>query len=330
MTIYSDFIGDNRRIDVLTNRGEAHRVPPVWRPLLGDFDALVAVPDMHMFFYGSFQDCFHYGARAMRDFLRHLVEVQQSYRQAGRRLMVAQLGDMYELRFPHPETGRPATRRAIAASHPLYTEILDLLKQLKTLYVVGNHDYELAQSPGTVVAATIGKVYMEHGYQADRWYHFTNPDCRLWQSSMVLYAVFRRWEARFNRFRRMARTLREGQYAAFGVLSGERERNFPGDVLAYPHQRLRYYDGRVREEWRRGNPVRICLTAHSHIPLLYTHACNDHCWFVDAGAWTEGRSDFAVITSEEIAVCRYRREAVRVSVPVTAPLLRPEAAMAGR
>ena len=327
MTIHDDFIRDNHRIDVLSNRGEGCRIPSDWRPLLGDFDALVAIPDMHMFYYGSSQDCFQYGARPMRDFLKHLVDVRDDYASRGKRLAVVQLGDLYELRYPHPKTGLPLTKEAIVKSHRLYTEIIDLMHRLDTTFVIGNHDYERPGTSKAVMSTQVGSVYLEHGFQADRWYHFSNPQCTMWRSMMHLYGSFRRWEARYNRVRKMTGGLRDGQHAAVGVLSGEEERFSPSDATAYSRRRLWHYDRVVRDLWREGQSVRICITAHSHVPLLYTHACHDHCWFIDAGAWTEGRSDFAIIANDEVAVCRYRRAAVRVAVPAKAPFLKPEAAM---
>jgi len=74
-------------------------------------------------------------------------------------------------------------------------------------------------------------------------------------------------------------------------------------------------------------PTRVIVTAHSHVPLLYTHACNDHCWYVDAGAWTERRSDFVIITNSEIALCRYPRASVRVAVPLLSRLRSSSAAL---
>ena len=128
--------------DILSNRGETHQVPASWQPLLGEYDALVVIPDMHMFYYGSSQDCFQYGARPMRDFLKHLVDVRDDYASRGKRLAVVQLGDLYELRYPHPKTGLPLTKEVIVKSHRLYTEIIDLMHRLDTTFVIGNHDAE--------------------------------------------------------------------------------------------------------------------------------------------------------------------------------------------
>ncbi len=329
MSVRDRFIRDNRQINILSNRGEPYTVPSVWRPLLGEYDALVAIPDMHMFFHGSPQDCFQYGAPAMKDFLEHLIDVKQDMKSQGRRLAVVQLGDMYELRYPHPLTARRLTPEAVIASHPLYETIHNQLLRLETVFIIGNHDYELARSPERVVSANFGRVFCEHGYQADRWYHFSNPQRKFWETSMYLYSHFRRWEARVNKVRRLARNLSEGQQAALGILSGAQERSNPGDAIMYSRHRLKYYDRKFHIDLRRGAPTRIIVTAHSHVPLLYTHACNDHCWYVDAGAWTEGRSDFVIITNDEIALCRYKRASVRVTVPILAPLRASSAALVG-
>ena len=99
MTISHGFVRGNHRVNILPNRGEAYVIPVAWRPLLGDYDALVVILEMHMFVHGSSQDCFQYGAPTMRSFLSHLLEVQAAYRDRGLRLAVVQIGDLYELRL---------------------------------------------------------------------------------------------------------------------------------------------------------------------------------------------------------------------------------------
>ena len=51
----------------------------------------------------------------------------------------------------------------------------------------------------------------------------------------------------------------------------------------------------------------ICVIAHTHMPHLDINIDHGSYMYADAGGWTVGRSDFAVITSEEIAICNYQR-----------------------
>lgn len=46
---------------------------------------------------------------------------------------------------------------------------------------------------------------------------------------------------------------------------------------------------------------------HTHHPYLDANVSNGNYIYVDAGAWTEGRSNFVVVTDEEIALCHYKR-----------------------
>jgi hypothetical protein len=256
----------------------------------------------------------------MRSFLLHLLDVRNDFERQGLRLGVVQLGDMFELLYPDPYSGKPSTRAEIIASHPLYEEIIELMKRLGTIFITGNHDYSTCESE-SFLEASIGGVHFEHGFQADNWYQFSNPDKQFWDPMMRLYSGFRRYEARLNHVRRRARLLRAGQHSALGVISGVRERNYSIPPRKYSRQRLKYY---MKKGWALHSgvwPSSICVTAHSHSPILYSDSESHPIYFIDAGAWTEGRSDFAIITNREISVCSFRRSAVRVSVSSMIPSL---------
>jgi len=53
--------------------------------------------------------------------------------------------------------------------------------------------------------------------------------------------------------------------------------------------------------------TKITVIGHTHHPYINTDVNNGKHIFIDAGAWTSGRSDFVVITNEELAICCYVR-----------------------
>jgi hypothetical protein len=259
---------------------------------------------MHMYLYTSGFDNFKFGAEPMLDFLIHADACRQQLTGQGTRLSMYQLGDMYELCFPHPKFGRPATVRDIRASHPIYEEIIRQFHELDFQFIIGNHDAEHRQNRGGVYDATDGSVHLEHGYSADQWFRFTNPAHRHWQLSMKALRGFRRVEARVRQLRRKFRSWDDLYHAAFGIDSGDQERRNMPDPQGYPRRQLRYFTNLVHQSVA---TPRVCVIAHTHHPYLNPHFADGECIYVDAGAWTEGRSDFVVITNSEIAVCRYSR-----------------------
>jgi len=123
-SIQDTFIRGNTRIEIISGDGSATAIPSHWRPILQDSDVMVLVPDMHMFLYHSSLDNFKFGAESMLDFLIHTDAVRQQLQRQGLRLQLWQLGDMYELCFPHPKHGRDVNVRDIRSSHPVYDEIV--------------------------------------------------------------------------------------------------------------------------------------------------------------------------------------------------------------
>jgi hypothetical protein len=306
LTIEDAFIQGNPRIEIISNGGVPTTIPGHWGPVLADSDVMVLVPDMHMFLYTSNLDNFKFGAEPMLDFLVHAEASRERLRKSGDRLSMVQLGDMYELCFPHPSFGRDVTVRDIRASHPIYDEIIKLFHELEFKFVVGNHDAEYRQKRGGMYAASDGSVYFEHGYTADRWFHFTNPDHRHWRWSMKVLRGLRRVENRIHQVRRKLSDWDEQCHRAFGVDSGDQERTGITAPAEYPRRHFRYFESVVESFARR--PC-VCVIAHTHRPYLSLDFADGECIYVDAGAWSEGRSDFVVITNREIAVCRYKRTA---------------------
>jgi hypothetical protein len=201
------------------------------------------------------------------------------------------------------------TVRDIRFSHPIYDEIVRLFHELECRYIVGNHDAEHRASRGGMFSLRDGDVYLEHGYSADRWFHFSNPDHRHWRFSMKALRGIRRLESKAHRLRSRFSDWDSQRHAAIGVNSGDQEVSDMPNPAIYPRRQLRHMENVVS---RSEKFPRVCVIAHTHKPYLDPGFAGGECMFVDAGAWTEGRSDFVVVTNAEIAICRYKRAAVPV------------------
>jgi len=311
MRIVRDFIGANPRITILSNEGQPNPVPVAWRPVLDTCEILIAIPDMHMYIHGSTLDNFKYGALALLDFLMHLAGIKAKLAAKRKILRIYQIGDLYELRFPSVRnSGANVMPDEISLSHSLYSEILNTLDSLRTHYVYGNHDFELRHYGGYRFGAVEGKVRLEHGFAADTWMDFANPNRPLWEPSQLVFKTIRELESFFGSLLVAASVIKRDDHFAVGVASGATERgDFPAAAeytRKHPHQK-QHYEKRLTDPPADEKDVRICVIAHTHDPYLdATVGGGDHI-LIDAGAWTEGRSDFAVITNEEVAVCRYAR-----------------------
>jgi hypothetical protein len=315
VSIKQDFIRGNPRIEIISHHGRPVEIPQAWRPVLGDTDILVAIPDMHMYHYDSNLDNFRYGAETMQDFLQHLQGLKQNLAGHGRRMQVAQLGDMFELRFPGYNK-KPISVDQIADSHPTYRSILQTLWSLDPILIYGNHDLKHDAYKESHFSARVGSVYLEHGYGADNWYNFSNPGKRLFGAGMFFFRNFRRVEANICRLALATGYLRKDQFFAAGICSGEQTRGNITDYAQYQHRQLRHFR-KVYREFEDYQRPRIIIGAHTHRPYLDPHFGKGKSIFVDAGAFTDGRSDFAVVTHEEVAICRYRRQPVATRVAVT-------------
>lgn len=314
MRIEQDFIRGNPRIEIISGGGRPTSIPDPWRPVLGDTDMLVGIPDMHMYHYDSNLDNFRYGAESMQDLLRHLIGLQGQLAARDRRLQVAQLGDMFELRFPG-YYGRSVSVHQIRDSHPLYASILDTLWSLDPILVYGNHDLDHQAHGRSMFSARVGSVYLEHGCDADHWYNFSNPKQTLFDFGMFCFRNLRRIEASICRLARATGYLHQDQFFATGICSGEATRANITDYPQYQHRQLRHFRKTYREMKEDDRP-RIIMCAHTHRPYIDPMFGDGQCLYVDAGAFTDGRSDFAVVTNEEVAICRYRRRRVPTQVPV--------------
>jgi hypothetical protein len=304
MKIRDDFVRDNNRITILSNGGEPISIPGHWRPILDGCDMLIVIPDMHMFYYSSPLDRFRFGASAMLEFLAYLQSLRQYLSASGGRLRIYQLGDLYELRYPSPRTRLNITPREIRLSHPVYDSIASRLHALDACIIYGNHDYEQRRRSGALFNAFEGKVYLEHGYAAEPWYRFSNPHKLLWGLSMRLLFAYRQLQLIFGTLRDRLRpdsrrNLHADEVAAEGVHTGL------VDISNYPQTNLKYYRRLISRLGKTDRPPRLCIVSHTHRAYIDPAFAGGNAMYVDAGAWTDGHSEFVVITNEELAICRY-------------------------
>ena len=298
----------NKRIEIITNGGEPTPIPRAWRKsLLGSCNILVAIPDMHMYIRKSKLDNFHYGMEALQNFLTYLNTLKEELALKNKTLRIYQLGDVYEMRFPSiAEPGSNATASEIRRSHPDYDLTLSMMDHLRTHFLYGNHDFELRHFPSFRLGAYEGKVYLEHGFTPSPWYE--NPRKTFWEPAMWMFKKLREVEEFFANLVVPASQIGKDKHFGIGVTSGETERGDYPPEFDYPVGIRDYYSGRVLNDPDQ-KECRACIIGHTHQPYLKLEvdAEGGGYVFADAGGWTEGRSDFVVMTNEEIAICHYKR-----------------------
>jgi len=303
MKIVEDFIRNNNRINIISNNGNPTPIPAAWKPILSAFDMLVIIPDMHMYLYGDNIDNFRYGASALLDLMNHLFSVQEDLEDNHKGLRVYQIGDLFELRYPG-KTGN-VTADQIKYSHGDYDRIVNNFNQLNTRFIYGNHDFENRNFAKNFFSDIEGKVYLEHGFFADNW--LANPDKKITgELAMAGFLALRELNEFVAKLAVNFLDINKDAFLSVGVRSGlEPDYKWPSDAdyLESYGNFLKYYTDRITKF--PGNPdLKIAIIGHTHHP--YLSSTNDYI-YVDTGAWTEGRSDFTVVTEEEIAVCCYKR-----------------------
>jgi UDP-2,3-diacylglucosamine pyrophosphatase LpxH len=306
MKIKQDFIKGNKKIKIISNGGKPYRIPKSWQPILSRCSILVIIPDMHMYIYNSNLDNFKFGAEAMVDFLRHLDTLKEEMELGDKTLRVYQLGDLYELRFPGLH-GPNATAVEIYMSNPHYDQIINMMNGMRTHFLYGNHDFELRHFPGFRFAAIEGKVYIEHGFTPDNW--LANPNEPLWELGTFWFLKIREINEYFTRLLVDVKIIKKDEHYSWGVPSGEDPNyEYPSEkkyLEDYGHC-LKYFKNFMKKNPEQ-KETKICVVGHTHQPYLNADLKGKKFIYVDAGAWTEGRSDFVVITDEELAICCYER-----------------------
>ena len=306
MSLVSDIVASSSRIQLLEQAGRPMYLRVPGRPAESG-RVLVAIPDLHLLNFHSAQDNFRFGAYAFLDFLMHLRELQASLRPLGVTLTPVQLGDMYELCHPPLHSGRPLTVEDIVYSSPIYEAISRYMDEIGTLMIYGNHDYVRRLRADVHYSLHLGDVYLEHGYSADRWYHFSNPQRKFWSTGMAGLTFFRRIEGAVNNY---VNGPENRPRTPFGLHPGYRDQADTAPPHSIPQRRIDHFRETVERVRTTGGPVRVCVTAHSHLPDLLWLDDAQRTVFVDAGAWTEGRSDFAIIAAGEVALARFDRSPV--------------------
>ncbi len=147
---------------------------------------------------------------------------------------------------------------------------------------------------------------MEHGFTPSPWTE--NPGQPLWEPAMLGFKALRDVESFFINLAVSFNVIGRDDHFALGVTSGEKEQAAYPDERTYPETQKSYYTARLLNHVD-GPDVKICVIGHTHQPYLQLNQTADGGgWlFVDAGSWTEGRSDLVVMTDEEIAICHYKR-----------------------
>ena len=308
MKIKQDFIQGNKKIKIISNGGKPYAIPKDWQPVLNKCDILVVIPDMHMYVYNSHLDNFKYGASAMLKFLNHLSTLKEEMALQDQTLRIYQLGDLYEQRFPGLHSAN-ATAVEIRMSHPDYDQIINTMNDMRTHSLYGNHDFELRHFPGFRFAALEGKVYIEHGFTPDSWQDFANPNAPLWEVGQFVFLSIRELNDFFANLLVSANIIEKDELYSWGVKSGkDPDYDYPSenDYLKNYGHILKYYSDRLQKN-PENKETKICVIGHTHHPIFKTDVNKGKHIFIDAGAWTSGRSDFAVITNEEVAICCYQR-----------------------
>ena len=305
MKITEEFIGTNDRIQIISNDGLSTPIPEDWRPVLVDRAMIVVIPDMHMFLYKDNLDNFWHGDEAMMSFLRHVSNVKDHLEDRGMKLRVYQIGDMYELKFP----GRHAnvTAAEIRISSDDYSLICNMIDNLDTSKIYGNHDFENRHFDGYEFNYTQGKIYLEHGFAADT--SSANPLLPFWDPQMFLFLQARALNQAVGKLAVELDLIPSDSTFSVGVTSGEVERaGYPlvTDYHANFGRIKQHYCDRLRRGLN-GDNCRISIIGHTHHPHLDPNVDDGNYMYVDCGAWTEGRSDFVVVTDEELAICHYKR-----------------------
>ncbi len=298
----------NKRIEIISGDGDATTIPKEWRDsILGNCHILVVLPDIHMYVRDSNLDNFKYGCEAMLDFLGHLDKLKTELALRNKTLRVYQVGDIYEMRFPSvADPGSNITAPEIRMSSPDYDQIINMMTHLRTHSLYGNHDFELRHYPSFGLGANEGKVYLEHGFTPSPWYE--TPASPLWDPAMFMFEKLREVESFFSKLAVGLNLIGKDSHFAYGVTGGEQERGEYPSEIDYPAGLRDYYTKRIAAD-PDGKGTRACIIGHTHHPYLKLEqdAQGNGYIFADAGAWTEGRSDFVVMTNEQIAVCHYKR-----------------------
>lgn len=282
----------------------------------------VAVPDMHLLEKGL-NDDFLDAQRAKQslgersahekrfmDFLDFLTELKTELKED---LEIVQLGDMYDLWQARGNTNKIESK---------YTNVLGLMEKLQTVYVIGNHDFDLwnyykkkgatfkrkwrhyAKNKAGEVA-----VFYEHGFQADfannqdRWtgvigreitkvisaMEYIEPDIDLMLGNI--------WDSISRTF-----TIYNAGLTPVKDPTGFNTHEY---INHYVNVIEKYRNGQTDDHQQLSNLV-CAVIGHTHQARLVTRPYNGvtH-YLMDCGSWVNGGHEFGIITGNEMAVCQW-------------------------
>lgn len=272
----------------------------------------VCIPDVHLLERGPTDDFLDRNLEHEQRFLRclnFLYELKNAQRED---LEIVQVGDLYDLWQARGNTNLIQEK---------YTEILGLLNELGTIYLVGNHDFDLVKwyedqketfgRKWRHFSTVEGKprVLYEHGYQADFW---NNKE--KWSGTIgeEITKILGMAEYLYPDVDVDLGKLWDGVNRAFTVYnSGLTPRKNPDGFSV--HEYTNYYMDRM-EQYNSGDTTDIhgpadlalAVVGHTHSPRLVRKPKDGRIYYLmDCGSWVNGRHDLGVIAGRTMALCQW-------------------------
>jgi len=281
---------------------------------LGSMEVGVVIPDVHL---GWGNDIFRYGANdrnvRLEKFLALLLLLKNKTR-----LAVVQLGDWYDI-WRTPPGNLAAKKHAIEQQ---YAAIVQMDRELGIEHCIGNHDAAFYSQPPArsdidiAIARQLGgpDIICFHGHD---FVTLQNVVVEANAQAAVLGAV--------NVFATAVPVL--GQLAAWVQMIADRTRdphyNEPTS-LAWPHAPVGLAnwdapwiarDGAVEigpvirsaEHAQANQRVTLAIVGHTHRPgISWSPVAPNHSVpLVDAGSWTYGRAEFALVCEDGVGLARF-------------------------
>lgn len=274
--------------------------------------SIICIPDMHLLEKGRTDD-FSYGHPEYEERFLSLLDFLVVLRKEEQPFEIVQVGDMFDLWQAKGNTN------LIEAA---YTNVLNLLKELRPTYVVGNHDIDLVkwyedqqETFGRVwrhYTSVNGKktIVYEHGFQADfannqsNWtgvigrevtkivamMEYVNPDI-----DILLGAVWDGVTAVFNKYN-VFTPVRDPQ----GFDLNEYQRYYLALLEKYNEGKT--YDHVGSDEM----DLRMAVYGHTHNAKLVQMPKNGITYYLmDCGSWVDGGHEVGLIVGDEIALCQW-------------------------
>jgi UDP-2,3-diacylglucosamine pyrophosphatase LpxH len=272
----------------------------------------ICIPDMHLLEKGPNDDFYDNKSEHEERFLNFLDFLLNLRKEEGD-LEIIQLGDMFDL-----WQAKGNTNLIVDA----YTNVLGLLDMLGTIYVVGNHDFDLVKwykDKGETFGrrwryysssdSKLRAIY-EHGFQADlannqdNWTGIIGREItRIVGMMEYIYPdidiiLGSTWDSIVRAF---------NKYNVFTPVKDPQ-----GFIL---HEYLNFYIN-LMEKYNRGEtldhfgPDEIDLTisiiGHTHTARLVKMPKNGRIFYLmDCGSWVNGGHEIGVVSGKDMAVCQW-------------------------